>query len=404
MPFALPPAETRLPLTALVRGLLPLKTHFSEQFVTYLGVDADSCVLAGSARSLLYLLLRTLRSQACSGSATEVLIPGYTCYSVAAAVVKAGLKVQLYDLDPNTLQPDFDDLSRKISGGTLAVIGQHLLGVRTEMRKLARIAKQQGVCCIEDSAQYLNVGQVGMAEERAADYTLFSFGRGKPMPLGGGGALIGKETGMLSRVAEYLQSITPRPANPLLPFAIRLFSWPKLYWMLERLPLGLGRTVYDPEFTVASMPTLYQRIGTRALAGLAQLNRHRVEISRTYRTCLGGSPQQDSAHVRFPVLVREQDEVTGMARFGVRRLYPLALCDLPPLGKHLVQLGLALPGAREIAERLVTLPTHRTVDSQCAQAICYHLRTRFGDLQLIKQESTGLSATPAVKMETVNAV
>ena len=232
MPFALPPAETHLPLAALVRGILPLPARFSAEMQTFLGVS--QCVLAANARTLLYVLLCALRDQRDGHGGQEVLLPGYTCYSVAAAVVKAGLKVQLYDLDPNTLQPDFDDLSRKISGRTLAVIGQHLLGVRTDMRELAKIAAQQGTCCIEDSAQCLSAGQVGVAGESAADYTLFSFGRGKPLPLGGGGALIGKETGMLSRMAEYFQSITPRSANPLLPFAIRLFSWPKLYWILER--------------------------------------------------------------------------------------------------------------------------------------------------------------------------
>lgn len=402
MSFALPPAETHLPLAALVRGILPLPAGFSAELQAYLGVA--QCVLAANARTLLYVLLCALRDQREGQGDREVLLPGYTCYSVAAAVVKAGLKVQLYDLDPSTLQPDLDDLSRKISGGTLAVISQHLLGVRTNMRELARIAAQQGICCIEDSAQCLSAGQVGEAGERAADYTLFSFGRGKPLPLGGGGALIGKEAEMLSRMAEYFQSITPRTANPLLPFAIRLFSWPKLYWILERLPLGLGRTVYDPEFPVASMPRLYQRIGTGALAGLGQLNQHRIEISRTYRTCLGDSSGQDLAHVRFPVLMHRQKEVAGMARFGVRRLYPLALCDLPPLGKYLVQQGQALPGAREIAERLVTLPTHWTVDNRCAQGICQHLRTRFGALQLIRQESTGFRVTPAAKMEMANAV
>ncbi len=400
MPFALPPAETHLPLAALVRGILPLPGRFPAELLAFLGVA--QCVLAANARTLLYVLLCALRDQREGYGGREVLLPGYTCYSVAAAVVKAGLKVQLYDLDPSTLQPDLDDLRRKISGGTLAVIGQHLLGVRTDMRELVEIAAQQGTCCIEDSAQCLSAGQVGMAGERAADYTLFSFGRGKPLPLGGGGALIGKETGMLSRMAEYFQSITPRSANPLLPFAIRLFSWPKLYWVLERLPLGLGRTVYDPEFPVASMPTLYQRIGTRALAELPQLNQHRIEISRTYRTCLGDSSEQDLAHVRFPVLVHKQNDVAGMARFGVRRLYPLALCELPPLDKHLRLQGQALPGAREIAERLVTLPTHRTVDSQCAQAICYHLRTRFGVLQLIGPGGTGLVSTAATEMETAN--
>jgi hypothetical protein len=42
--------------------------------------------------------------------------------------------------------------------------------------------------------------------------------------------------------------------------------------MLEKLPLGLGRTVFDPAFSVSGMPRLYQRIGVRALDELEAIN------------------------------------------------------------------------------------------------------------------------------------
>jgi len=81
-PYALPPAETRLPLRALARGVFPGKHDFAGKLTRFL--NTDSCVLANSARSLLYLVLQELKKQADPGQ-DQVLIPGYTCYSLPAA-------------------------------------------------------------------------------------------------------------------------------------------------------------------------------------------------------------------------------------------------------------------------------------------------------------------------------
>ena len=74
IPFSLPPAETHLSFPALFRGLFPLQEDFQGKIKEYLGVD--NCVLAANARTLLYLLLRTLREQSENHSAQEVLLPG----------------------------------------------------------------------------------------------------------------------------------------------------------------------------------------------------------------------------------------------------------------------------------------------------------------------------------------
>ncbi len=93
--YAVPPAETGLPLRALASGLLPGLADFAGQLATYLG--ASRCVLAGSGRALLYLLLDSLRRRA-SREQTQVLIPAYTCYSVAAATVSSAATLILSTL------------------------------------------------------------------------------------------------------------------------------------------------------------------------------------------------------------------------------------------------------------------------------------------------------------------
>ncbi|WP_291318777.1 DegT/DnrJ/EryC1/StrS family aminotransferase, partial [Desulfonatronospira sp.] len=231
-PYALPPAETRLPLRALARGIFPGKHDFTGKLTRLL--NTESCVLANSARSLVYLVLQELKKKA-EHHQNQVLIPGYTCYSLPAAVVRAGLKVDLYDLDPHTFQPDLDDLDQKISARTLALVGQHLLGVPADIQALAGIALDHGICCIEDAAQMLQGADEKYSRAGDAHYTVYSFGRGKPLPLGRGGALISPRNLNLEPFAREITPLNNSNGKSLMPLAVQILSWPGLYWSLEKM-------------------------------------------------------------------------------------------------------------------------------------------------------------------------
>lgn len=381
IPYSLPPAETRLTARSLLQGYLGRSERFAEELSGYLGREA--CVLADSARSLLFLLLCCLRGKSAIKDA-HILLPGYTCYSVPAAVVKSGLRVALYDIHPQTLQPDLEDVEKKINPGTLAVVGQHLLGIRSDIAGLTRIAHSRGAFCIEDSAQLLQPDNLSLEQDIPADFTLFSFGRGKPLPLGGGGALVAANASDLKKIALDLSHFPERRGNIFFPIAVRTFSHPSIYWILEKLPLGLGHTVYDPAFPVFSMPRLYRKLGTRALPELQRLNKHRTRIRTVYseqffpdKAC----PQigADSPLVRYPLLVEKRALSKRLLNHGVRQLYPQALCDLPQLREELVSQKSTTPGARRIAEQLLTLPTHLSVTEHAAAGIAQEVSKVFPD-------------------------
>ena len=383
LPYALPPAETRLSLRALARGIFPGKHDFTGKLTKLL--NAESCVLANSARSLLYLVFQELKKHA-DPDQNQILIPGYTCYSVPAAAVKAGLKVSLYDLNPNTFQPDLADLRQKISSSTLAVIGQHLLGVPSDIKALAGIAGHNGICCIEDAAQML----VGADEKRSragdADYTVYSFGRGKPLPLGQGGAMISPRSNNLEPIARQIAPLNNSNGKSLMPAAVRILSWPGLYWSLEKLPLGLGRTIYDPGFQVAGMSLAYQCLGDSALDDLDRLNRHRIHIAKVYNKAFGADTDAEGITVppvRYPLLVDQQEKAYKLARYGIRRFYPQALCDLKDLKPELADPTITTPGARKIANTLVTLPTHLGISENIAQKISNHVKKLFTQISTI---------------------
>ena len=203
-------------------------------------MDVGHCILGESARTLLFVLLDELKRKD-NGRRDEVLIPGYTCYSVAAAVAKANLKISVYDLDPKTFCADIDSLEKAISEKTLAVVTQHLFGILTPIDKLKIITDQNGAYLIEDSAQALGrVEKCSGINRTLGDFVLFSFGRGKPLPIGGGGALVSRShSEIINKMTFKQQKKGHRYA--LLSAVTKIVSKPALYWIPEMLPLGTRR-------------------------------------------------------------------------------------------------------------------------------------------------------------------
>ena len=362
-----PPAETYIPLRAILNACFNSSANFEKTLCDYLKVK--KCVLANSGRALLYLLLEALKRK--DGSIRdEVLIPGYTCYSVAASIAKAGLKIKAYDLDPATLQPDFNSLRKSTSGKTLAIIFQHLFGIPTPVNELEEIAQKTGATLIEDAAQALGGSIDSHRLGTIGDFGFYSFGRGKPLPVGGGGALIGKDEVVLSELELKLSN---KGYISLLSTAItQVLSSPWVYWIPEMLPLGLGETIFDPHFNVSAMQPVMQILAENSMGIIDDLNTHRRHIAKKYEEafdheCISPIPDGGSAvYTRFPLMASPGPILKGLKRLGVRRMYPKAIVDEETIKPYLADQEASTPGASEIAQNLITFPTHLRVGEKLA--------------------------------------
>jgi len=365
-----PPAETKIPLNAILNSFFSSNGDFKKALCNYLGVN--QYVLANSGRSLLYLLLELLKKKD-SGQRDEVVIPGYTCYSVAASIAKAGLKIKVYDLDPATLQPDSNSLRKSTSEKTLAIIFQHLFGIPTSGYEFKKIAQETGVSLIEDAAQALGgridshrLGTIG-------DFGFYSFGRGKPLPVGGGGALIGKNNDILSELELKLSN---KGYDSLISTALtQVMSKPSIYWIPEMLPLGLGETIFDTGFDTSAMQSVIQNLAGNSMDTLDDLNAHRRDIAKTYEEAFddecvipiieGGR----AVYTRFPLMAKQGQIPGELKRLGVRRMYPKAIADEETIRLYLADGPVPTPGASEIARNLITLPTHMGITETLAREI-----------------------------------
>jgi dTDP-4-amino-4,6-dideoxygalactose transaminase len=87
------------------------------------------------------------------GRGDEVIIPANTFIATAEAIVHAGARAVLVDVDPLTYTIDVDQLESRITSRTRAIIAVHLYGLPADMRPILALAEKHGCDVIEDAAQ-----------------------------------------------------------------------------------------------------------------------------------------------------------------------------------------------------------------------------------------------------------
>ena len=99
--------------------------------------------LTSTGRAGLTLLLRAMRRLA-DGTRDQVVVPSYTCYSVPASVVKAGLRPRIVDISPHTLDYAPEALEQTDFSRVLAIVATNLYGLPNNLPALERVARRDG--------------------------------------------------------------------------------------------------------------------------------------------------------------------------------------------------------------------------------------------------------------------
>jgi dTDP-4-amino-4,6-dideoxygalactose transaminase len=360
------------------------QARLEAELKAFLGVDHLFFVSSGKAALALTLqTLHTLRR------VRRVLIPAYTCFSVPAAVIRAGLEPVLVDVDPATFDFEQSSLTRALDHrDVLCVIPTHLFGCRSDVSRVRALARPN-VFLVEDAAQAFGLTDgSGKRLGSIGDAGVFSFGRGKHLTCGHAGMFVTSSPAIARAFANSCSPLPPAGFAPSLRawaelVLMSVFIDPRLYWFPSALPfLGLGETVYDPDFRMTRLPSTATGALRRWLRRLERTHRERALTSDAWTRELGlASPggRQGVPLLRFPLLTSSAEERTALldlARrqgLGVSAMYPSAVHRIPELRDRF--RGQRYPGAELLAARLVTLPTHRYVRELDRQAF-RHARAR----------------------------
>ncbi|MBN1421933.1 MAG: DegT/DnrJ/EryC1/StrS family aminotransferase [Planctomycetes bacterium] len=122
------------------------------------------------------------------GPGHEVIVPAYTYWSTAAAVLCARAVPIIAEID-DSLTIDPEDIGRKITPRTRAIIPVHMRGSACDMHRIREIARRRGLSIIEDNAQACGGTFRGKPLGSFGDCAAFSFQYYKIITTGEGGML-----------------------------------------------------------------------------------------------------------------------------------------------------------------------------------------------------------------------
>ena len=156
---------------------------FEKKFAKYIG--KKYCVSVSSGTAALEIAVKSLNLK----KNDEVIIPNFTIISNALAVVRQTAKPIFIDCTMDDWNIDIDDLKKKISKKTKAIIVTHIYSFSNQMEKIISICKKHNIKIIEDAAEVVGLKYKNKFCGTFGDLGTFSFYANKHITTGEGGMI-----------------------------------------------------------------------------------------------------------------------------------------------------------------------------------------------------------------------
>lgn len=170
--------------------------RFENEFSKFIGVPCLAVTNGGAALLCIFEYIGV--------DGKDVIVPANTFWATAIAAKKAGANVIYADCNKEDLCLSFEDLKRKITKNTNAVVVVHIGGhIAFEIEEIAKFCKERDIFLVEDCAHVHGGswnGKTGGAWGFAGAYSFYAT---KTMPLGEGGIVCSKDESFLQWLQYY---------------------------------------------------------------------------------------------------------------------------------------------------------------------------------------------------------
>jgi dTDP-4-amino-4,6-dideoxygalactose transaminase len=329
----------------------PRTAAFEEQLAKFVGTPHAVTVSSGTAALHLACLAAGI------GPGDEVIVPAFTFVASAAGPRYAGAEPVLCDiLSPHDFNLDPEDVARRITPRTRAVIAVHFCGYPARIAELRALCDEHGLTLIEDCAQAIGAKvddsgrQVGTIGELGA----FSFFSKKQLCVGEGGMVTSADEELASKVR-----------------LLRSHAMTSTTWDRHR--------GHDPSYDIVDIGFNFRLDEPRAALGLSRLGRLEESLEarratvRAYRERLEGVPGielcfdelavERASHFAFPVLLADRysrDSFRDQLKAnGIQTTWYPALHTFTEYSRFAPDGGLAR--AAEVGDRHCALPLSATM-------------------------------------------
>lgn len=343
----------------------PRTRAFEEGLAAYTGSPHALTVSSGTAALHLSCLAAGL------GPGDEVIVPALTFIASAAAPRYAGAQPVMCDIvSPHDFNIDVQDVERRITRHTRAVVAVHFCGYPANVLRLRELCDEHGLVLIEDCAQAIgaHVDDTGRQVGTVGELGAFSFFSKKQLCVGEGGMVATASEERAERV-RLLRS-----------HAMTSGTWDR----------HTGRTdTYD----VIGLGFNYRLDEPRAALGLSRLKRlddgiaARRATVRAYREQLAGVPGielawddtavERSSHFAFPVLLEDREARdrfrAELKEAGIQTTWYPALHRFTELRELAPAAG--LPNAEQAADRHCALPLSASMTDEEVEIVLDAVRS-----------------------------
>jgi len=157
---------------------------FEEKLAAYIG--RKYCAVFNSGTSALHALLASYGI----GCGDEVIVPSFTFISTANSALFVGARPVFADIEAETFGLDPEDVERKITKKTRAIIPVHYGGCPCKINELKSIAQKHNLVLIEDAAESLGARLNNKMTGTFGEAAILSFCQNKIIATGEGGAAV----------------------------------------------------------------------------------------------------------------------------------------------------------------------------------------------------------------------
>lgn len=271
----------------------PAVKAFEQAICAYTG--AKYCVAVANATAGLHIAALA----AGLGPGDEAITSPITFLSSANCIAFTGAKPVFADVDPRTANIDPEEIARRITSKTKALVPVHFAGQSCDMERIAALAQARGLKVIEDAAHAVGSGykdtKVGSCAH--SDMTVFSFHPVKTITTGEGGAVTTNDPDLYAKLSALRAHGTHKDGEMAHT------------WEYEMRELGYNYRITD----------LQCALGQSQLKRLDEFKRRRREIVSYYNANLGlphleEMPYSNACFHLYPALVENRREFYFKAR------------------------------------------------------------------------------------------
>lgn len=361
--------------------MLSAKPYLEDDFKRYLNVQYARITCSGTVA--FYLILESLKKVS---NKKTVIIPSYICPLIPLAIEKAGLRVEVCDINRDDFNFNLLQLEDTCSANhdLLALVLVHLAGLSADFDPVAAIAKKHSIFIIEDCAQSLGVGYKRSKAGTLGDFSFFSLCRGKGVTIYEGGVIVTNkkeyETVIDGVIQQFVKTSVLSECSLLAKlFGYWIFYRPLLFWFAFRLPqiywnwkkdkIKAAMEDFTINFPIHKVSTIRKLIGHAAFCRLENEIMKQRQKATFYRERLKNvagikiiePSDPDATYPYVTVLFHDRErrdsalKVLEKSGLGGSIVYAAAIADYGYLKGIVADRNCS--NARHVAERTITLST-----------------------------------------------